>query len=359
MRSLVNEEDVVSSAAQLIRPGGVFSHKHIDVFFDDTTDGTLPDVEPLLRRVYDTLRSRGMGRTVLARNAANPAQSIEVTQAAGAFTQGNPIVLASDIGISFGQIPADSDTWVASQFAPHPRAFIRASDRILSVRNIGGTRELDQQPELADDVTLVPLVATRQPSHSLWRLNIDGTSQEVLLAHVDSSGNAIDVRRPRDIWQQVVVPAIANGDALTIYDYYDVPGGDSSEDPTRVFFSCGVLATLVYMGLRRLRRLARRRHEHAAARAGLRPRPHPAAERPRRPRPRASCRRGSSTRRASRRRELAPARRRAARGAHRAPLFIGASPSPDTPCSRASTPCACPGLRRPGRGNRAARRSRN
>ena len=64
-------------------------------------------------------------------------------------------------------------------------------------------------------------VVNQAPVFSRWCLVIDGSAQTVLFGHVDGEGNPIDVRRPRDIWNRVVVPElqrrIAQNEPMPIY----------------------------------------------------------------------------------------------------------------------------------------------
>jgi hypothetical protein len=185
----------------------------LDLFADDTIGDTLPNVLPLAARSMAQLKARGAGRLVLA---ASGTSEIAVVGCAGAYGWRNPIVLAADIGLGFGQIAADKATWNASMFAPHPRAFVRSATAIHQLQLIGPTDSTVTQdyPPVTSDLALAPLTAAAA-TFSVWRLLIKGNACTVILSH-----NGLDVRRPRDIWNQVLVPAMNRGATPTpIYGY--------------------------------------------------------------------------------------------------------------------------------------------
>jgi hypothetical protein len=67
---------------------------------------------------------------------------------------------------------------------------------------------------VTSDLALAPLTAAAA-TFSVWRLLIKGNACTVILSH-----NGLDVRRPRDIWNQVLVPAMNRGATPTpIYGY--------------------------------------------------------------------------------------------------------------------------------------------
>lgn len=206
----------------------------LDLFADDTIGDTLPDVLALAARSMATLKARGAGRLVLAELGTT---QIAVVGTAGAFTWRNPIVLAADIGLGFGQIPADKALWTAATFAPHPRAFVRSASAIYQLRLVDPVDPSisTDAPAVTADPALSPLTAAAA-TFSVWRLLIKGNTCTVILSH-----NGLDVRRPRDIWNQVLVPAMARGATPTpIYNYHYVNSG-------KVFYTIGQLEELEYL----------------------------------------------------------------------------------------------------------------
>lgn len=205
-----------------------------DVFADDTLD-TLPNLLTLAERTYKSIIGQGGGVLILATNGNT---TIKVNACAAAFGYGPPIVAAADIGIGFGQIPVTPADWTAARFRPHPRMFVRPSSHLWTLEQLspfpaGG------QIALTSDTALTPLLASRRPTHSLWTILLEGCLMDVIVEHPIGS----DLRRPRDIWNAVWVPAIAGKD-LTFWGSYFV-----GIDPnfTRLFYSRGLARNLNYL----------------------------------------------------------------------------------------------------------------
>lgn len=189
-----------------------FSDAVLDVFADSALD-SLPSVEDLAARTFKKIKAQGKGLLVLATNGNT---TISIPGAAAAFGWRNPFIIAADIGNGFGQVPANVANRTAATFAPHPRAFIRSSDRLYQLRLLQPNPAINA-PAIDSDTILLPLlVGGSRPTHSLWRVLIKGNTADVIFSH-----GTLDVRRPRDIWRQVIMPMIAKGGSspVPIYDY--------------------------------------------------------------------------------------------------------------------------------------------
>jgi hypothetical protein len=112
----------------------------------------------------------------------------------------------SDIGGANEQLPADVGSNTAARFAFHPSAFVRRSDytRSVAVRTIDSV-PIAQTNNLNQPVQIVSI--TTAPTASDWLMVIDGHMQIVRIPHPVGS----DLRRPRDIWNSVIVPALQGG----------------------------------------------------------------------------------------------------------------------------------------------------
>lgn len=203
----------------------------LDTFADDQID-TFPDLGPLSKRLLDTVHAQGGGLLILATSGN---QQIAINNASAAFGYGPPIILNTDVGLGFGQIPALAADWSAARFAAHPRCFIRHTGSHSWGVNQLSPFALTGEVALANDTALEPLIASRRPSHSLWRILLEGELLDVIVAHP----TGLDLRRPRDIWQRVWGPAIA-GEPLYTYGVYGVLG-------IRNFYRCGLLRNLSFL----------------------------------------------------------------------------------------------------------------
>ncbi len=200
-----------------------------DAFFDDTIDGLFNNLQTFLERIRKQIVGQGGGLLVLAQQGNNV---ISINGAAAAFGLGPPIITNTDTGNGFGQIPASPANWSAAAFAAHPRVFYRPSSHLFHIQ------ELQPSPpsaavELTSDLPLFPLLAARPPTHSLWRVLIEGNILDIVIAHPANS----DLRRPRDIWQKVWLPAIASN-TLTTYNFFFF---GLAPNLVRVFYSVGLL----------------------------------------------------------------------------------------------------------------------
>lgn len=217
----------VSKTLQTIQSSSVL----LDAFFDDTIDGVLPNQAAFLTRVRQKITSQGPGMLILAQQGQ---QTISINGASAAFGLGPPIIRNTDVGNGFGQIPVSPLNWTAAAFAAHPRIFFRPSTHITAIRQLSPFPV--SAPALTVDTALFPLQAGRAPTHSSWRILLEGNIMDVIVAHPVGS----DLRRPRDIWQKVWLPAMEIK-GIAIFDYFFL---GLSPDFTRQFYSVGLLNNL-------------------------------------------------------------------------------------------------------------------
>jgi len=108
----------------------------------------------------------------------------------------------SDIGTGPGQIDPNPLLWSADMFRPHPRTFMRSPSH---ARGVVSQLLLEDANEIAGGFPGVNVwVVQSAPVWSKWVLVIDGAAHTVIFPHPVAS----DIRRPRDVYSQVVVPAL-------------------------------------------------------------------------------------------------------------------------------------------------------
>lgn len=140
-----------------------------------------------------------------------------------------------DTGNGAGQIPPLAASNTAASLRLHPAAFWTAA-KCGNHRTIGQVAER-QRP--IDDLAGAPLVLLifDPVRASRWLFVHDNTPITGLVIHPAGS----DIRRPRDIWNQIIVPAIASsevGGGLMLYD------GDPQSPVPRI--ELGDLARLTF-----------------------------------------------------------------------------------------------------------------
>jgi hypothetical protein len=212
--------------------------------FANTADGDIPpDVPALLAREAARLAEPGAGQVQIGVQANNAA--LKINGACGAYPRGdnNYYVLAGDVGNSDWQIPApDPAGNTSAKFRNHPSVFIRAQSAIRGLHH-PARYPYDVAPitSAPPDISGVQLrTVDRAPTHSRWLLRVDSELLDVVIAHPAGS----DIRRPRDIWNQVIVPTIgqAGGQSrpLALYD-------SKVEGAARTFHQLGTLHATPYI----------------------------------------------------------------------------------------------------------------
>lgn len=119
----------------------------------------------------------------------------------------------SDVGVSSTErtrIPADVASNSLAAYQRYPAAFLR---RPTFGR---GVELLDQWPDAitTGDGALTIYATSQDLAWSQWRFQVDGASFVVLLNHNGVAG----LRRPADVWNQVIVPAMSSGAPLEVWD---------------------------------------------------------------------------------------------------------------------------------------------
>jgi hypothetical protein len=151
----------------------------------------------------------------------------------GIAPEGAVYVRPEDLGNSNEQIPAAVGSNTAAHFRFHPSVFVRRSDYYNGVMR--RVRDSVALAQTSQGQPLKIVSVTQDPVASNWLFQIDGQISLVSVTHPAGS----DLRRPRDIWNTVIVPAIdgsaAARQALTV----GIPGSSQG--------SVGVLSRLKYL----------------------------------------------------------------------------------------------------------------
>jgi len=201
-----------------IAPAGGINHMSIGILATDATGDSTKEQPAAMLEAFQRMGAGG-GQTRI--NVPGGA-AIELPQCcyAGPPAAGTFYIAPADVGAGPGQIPPSPLGWTEPILRPHPSVFVRDSSHCRGV-----VSQLDSGQDAGATNAAFPavqvFVVTSAPVYSRWCLLIDGSAQTVLFRHVDGAGNPLDVRRPRDIWAQVVVPElqrrIAQNEPMPIY----------------------------------------------------------------------------------------------------------------------------------------------
>lgn len=118
----------------------------------------------------------------------------------------------ADIGSGPGQIPTAVSANTAAAFRSHPGAFFRRTQYTRSLARVYRDNDTVNASTVGQPVRIVTVDS--QPATSDWLLIFDGVPMVVTLGH-----GGQDYRRPRDIWNGVVIPFIygaANLESLVL-----------------------------------------------------------------------------------------------------------------------------------------------
>lgn len=132
---------------------------------------------------------------------------------AGIAPEGAVYIAPEDNGSNLDQIPASVTNNTADKFRFHPSVFIRRGAYWNSVIRKAFDGLTISQPTAGQPLRIVTVDAPI--TQSAWLVGIDGTMSVIFVQH-----GALDLRRPRDIWNQIWIP-ILNGstsvrDALSV-----------------------------------------------------------------------------------------------------------------------------------------------
>lgn len=156
---------------------------------------------------------------------------------------------AGDVGGAAGQIPLAQDNPTAAQIRNHPSVFFRQTNRMRAIRasvyeveaqnttgNVGGTNS-----GITSRFAIGLLEVFERPTHSRWTFSVDGEEFQAVIVHPEGS----DLKRPREIWNTVIVPAIRASNTLSgvgLQVFEDVNSGGP-----RIFRPVGLLQRLDYL----------------------------------------------------------------------------------------------------------------
>jgi len=195
---------------------------HAMDFADDETGDLRTDVPAFMQRMWDLIHRDGTQSYSLGVTSSGTPIVCEDCVWAGVAPEGRVYITAADLGTDLEDIPAAVTSNNATHFRFHPSVFVRRGAYISGISyryadneflNTGG---LGNQP-LGIIVLNTPITESR------WLCSIDGALEIVAFAHPAGS----DFRRPRDIWNNVIVPAIRNPSGANVVSsalYGDVLG---------------------------------------------------------------------------------------------------------------------------------------
>ena len=189
--------------------------------FQDNPPDTAPSGSTRLAQLLEQF-SAATTRTQVGANAAGTAIIAEACGFAGCAPEGAVMVTPSDLGTGPDQIPPDIASNTAAAFRAHPSVFYPAG-KTSYVRALtrGG---FDPTSIVNDSVAGGPLQITSiiaAPTFSDWLVVVEGQTQIVRLAHPAGS----DIRRPRDIWNQIWVPIIkGSSNVQSATDFASISG---------------------------------------------------------------------------------------------------------------------------------------
>jgi hypothetical protein len=177
--------------------GGV-NHKSIGIFSDEST-GDSDKEQPAAFLDALVRMETGAARTVIQRPGLSP---LVLSQCcfAGPNAAGAIYIAPSDVGTGAGQVNPDPLLRNISQLQQHPTTFVRSS---MNVRGLVSQIDGGSTVETIANGTIVYQMLNA-PTYSSWTLVIDGSAQQVIFPHPAGS----DIRRPRDMWEEVIVPEL-------------------------------------------------------------------------------------------------------------------------------------------------------
>lgn len=156
--------------------------------------------------LYTAIKSGGSNRS-LGTTSSGGELIVQSCNWTGLAPEGAVYITPSDIGTNVEQIANDVTANTADKFRFHPSVFIRKSPNLQSI--VTGYRDDVALTATSQDNPIRIVQVTSAPAYSRWMFVIDG---HIVLARLDH-GNQ-DLRRPRDIWNTLIVPLI-NGSQST------------------------------------------------------------------------------------------------------------------------------------------------
>jgi hypothetical protein len=219
-------------------PNMVRTHETIGLYANTSTGDTALEQPAAFRAALDAMNANA-GRVSLPIAGGSDIVVPECCYA-GPSAAGLYYFDPSDIGVGPGQVNPNGDLVDAAQLVPHPSVFVRKPDRVRAIYS--QQREDTPLPVIpGTPPSVVGLRVIRPPTFSAWVIGVDGHKVFCGVAHPAGS----DLRRPRDIWEQVWVPLIAgsNSTAAAI-DNLEWWGGSG---PVATIYRRGILTRLAYL----------------------------------------------------------------------------------------------------------------
>lgn len=194
---------VITYRARHSTPGeiaarAVFSEMQFVAFVDDNAGEDPNDLSTFLRRIEGSMSASGAVFTTPSGQRLNSCGWAAVDPRYAIWLR------PGDLGNGADQIPVSFAANAASLYANHPGVFYTAvptrNQRAWEVTRV-------EQAPITDPGGAAPVVTVDSaPIASRWLFVVDGTPIPVVLAHPTGS----DFRRPRTIWNNVIVPLIQN-----------------------------------------------------------------------------------------------------------------------------------------------------
>lgn len=184
------------------------------IAFEEQPPNTDEDGGTALKALLNSIQNGGSSVQV-GTNSANEPIVVNACGFAANAPEGAVYIDPSDIGTGPDQLNSDITLNTGAKFAAHPSVFY-PSGRADFVRSV--TRQNVDSIALNTGSTQPMRIVqvTQAPTSSNWLFIVDGVPQVVNVAHPQGS----DIRRPRDIWNQIIVPIFSSAstsvnDALT------------------------------------------------------------------------------------------------------------------------------------------------
>lgn len=176
----------------------------VGAFADDALGDVPPtgDLRGMFAREELRLTAAGGGGS----SVVQPGGTIPLRMCDASYTDpwGRVLLTGSDVGTGVGQISPLRSSWLASQFDAHPQCFVRLTSKVRGLATAQTFTFTDTTPINSSPAVMRLYTVVRAPTHSTWLVVIDGVPQTLTFAHPAGS----DLRRPADIWNAVLVPAM-------------------------------------------------------------------------------------------------------------------------------------------------------
>lgn len=192
---------------------------HVGEFADDDDGDERSNIPVALQRVFNDIHKRGGYSYPLGVTSGGQAIVADDCDYAGLAPEGRVYITAADLGTDAEDIPPAVTQNTAARFRFHPSVFVRRGSYVSGL----SYRHHDNNPLVTGGLGSQPIgvIVIDQPQpQSRWLCSLDG--EVVLLAFAHPAGS--DYRRPRDIWNNVIVPAIRGATGANVVT--TLPFGD-------------------------------------------------------------------------------------------------------------------------------------